>query len=407
MAPSSMTTLADAFKTLFSNKLIQDLSFKDKPLYAMIPKDHGFYGTSEKTYTRYGKPVGGASSTFANAQSGVDASKGVAFDVTRVPDYGLVHLDRESLEASEKDIGAFFDLKKDEQRLSLEHLAERIHWKLYTDKKGYIGTVGSESTTTLTLATITDGNRFEVGQEIMARSSAHSARSGSATITGVNRESGILTTDSNWTSQITGLVATDRLHIKGDYDLSISGLDAWIPSSAPGATTFFGVNRSVDTRLGGLRYDGSALLVTEAITQALYTASLYSAKGIGHCFLAPMQFAAMVSELDSKVDYVKDVARGDKGKEIASVGFEGIKFVTPHGTVKVFPDPMCQANVAWLLNLSRWAFKSLKGAPRVLSSWDVMRTRESADGFEIRNGWNGNLTCTAPGDNMRVTLAAV
>ena len=102
---SSLTTLADAFKTVFSQKAIIDESVADKPLWGMMNKATDFYGDEYKEYVRYGKPVGGASKTFSYAQANVSSSRGVAFTVTRVPDYGFVHLDRESIEAAEKDVG--------------------------------------------------------------------------------------------------------------------------------------------------------------------------------------------------------------------------------------------------------------------------------------------------------------
>ena len=53
----------------------------------------------------------------------------------------------------------------------------------------------------------------------------------------------------------------------------LSGLGAWLPSSAPGSTdSFFGVNRSSDaTRLGGIRFDGSSLPLEEALIGAAST----------------------------------------------------------------------------------------------------------------------------------------
>ena len=85
--------------------------------------------------------------------------------------------------------------------------------------------------------------------------SALRASGASITITGVDRDLGVLTFAS--TAAITGLTNADSIFANGDYTaandkLKCSGLLDWIPSTTPSATTFFGVDRSTDpTRLAG------------------------------------------------------------------------------------------------------------------------------------------------------------
>jgi len=404
MAVSNLTTMAKAFKTLYSKDKIFDLVMAERPLLGLIPKSDNFKGESIKEAIIYGYPQG-RSATFSNALAQITSSKVQAFEVTRKKDYGIVRIDNEALEASEGNEGAFFALKAKEMKNIMASLADNLWYSLYGDGTGTRAIVGAESTTSLTLATLDDVSKFEVGMEVGARQTgAGAARTGTATITAINRETGVLTSDANWTSQITSLAATDELFVAGDKDALVSGLSAWIPSSAPGATAFYGVDRSVDpVRLGGIRYNGTGKAIHEAIVQALHYGRRNRAQGITHAFIHPTKFAILALELENRVRYVREGARGDG--YVGKVSFEGIEVATPYGKVNVYPDEMCQNNVVWLLNLNTWKLRSLNGAPRLLNNFDKMlRTVQDADELELRAGYYANLCCAAPGFNIRCSI---
>lgn len=92
-------------------------------------------------------------------------------------------------------------------------------------------------------------------------------RAGYTYVTAVNRSTGTVTVNS--AAAITAFADNDYLFPRGDIDGEIKGLEAWIPAADPGATSFFGVDRSVDvTRLGGLRKDLSGKPIEEALMEA-------------------------------------------------------------------------------------------------------------------------------------------
>jgi hypothetical protein len=217
-------------------------------------------------------------------------------------------------------------------------------------------------------------------------------------VTAVDRSAGTFTLDDAYTSSGT-IAANDYIFVEGDRGLGLAGLDSWVPSSAPGATLFFGVDRSVDTnRLGGIRYDGSS----DPIEEALITgASLVAREGgkPDYAFLSYEQYAKLEKALGSKVQYV-DL------KMTAEVGFRGILINGPKGPIKVIPDQNCQGNVAWLLQLDTWKLYSLGKAVRVIDTDGLTMLRQaSSDGVEVRYGFYGNVGCRGPGFNCRVTLA--
>ena len=69
---------------------------------------------------------------------------------------------------------------------------------------------------------------------VAASTTTGSLRSGSGTITAIDRDAGTIT----YTGTITSLTANDYLFTQGDApnggaNVKVSGLAAWIPSSAP------------------------------------------------------------------------------------------------------------------------------------------------------------------------------
>ena len=89
----------------------------------------------------------------------------------------------------------------------------------------------------------------------------------------------------------------------------------------------------------------------------------------------------------------------------ASVGFTSMKVHGPSGTVDVIPDVNCQPDVAWGLQLDTWSLNSLGAAPQILDLDGSNMLREStADAYEVRCGFYGNVACSAPGWNVRIAL---
>ena len=117
-----------------------------------------------------------------------------------------------------------------------------------------------------------DVTNFEVGMEIVFSTAdgGGSVKSGSVTVNGVDRDTGILTVDAQTAIDGgTGSASDDFIFVEGDYDLKIKGLQAWLPNTTPSSSPFFGVDRTADaTRLGGIRYDGSSQPIEEALVTA-------------------------------------------------------------------------------------------------------------------------------------------
>jgi hypothetical protein len=280
---------------------------------------------------------------------------------------------------------------------------------LYRNGAGTLGAIGSIGATTattmaVTLSTSEDSVNFEPGMVIAASqydtSSARTVGT-TATVTSMDRNAGTLslTFDNIGTNAYTW-VANDVLYASGDRSgatfSKVSGLEAWVPRSAPGSTAFFGVDRTADTRLGGLRYDATSYAIDEGIMKAAIMAAREGAQ-VDHCFISYTKFADLVNILGSKVNYAD--------LKVGGIGFNSLRLYTPAGEIKVIPDRKCPQNRAFLVDLKSWKFVSLGMTPQLLN-YEGQDTiiQYNADGIELRVGYYGQLVCEAPGHNVNVLV---
>ena len=389
-----MTTFAAALKQHYTTDRIENMVYKDNPFLAMVAKYEDFGGENLKLPIKYGIPQG-RSATFADAQNNKTNTQLKAFLLTRVSDYSLASIQNETIEASKGNANAFMEAATVEIDGAIESATRSLAIALYGDGSGQIGVVGSLATTTasndtVTLATIDDITNFEVGMQLNFGTATANKE-----ISTINRDTGVILLTA-----ASGATATEAIYVDGDKDGKVSGLGAWLPSSAPSTSdSFFGVNRSSDaTRLGGIRFDGSSLPLEEALIGAASRVAREGGKP-DVCFMNYSNFADLEKALGSKVSYV-DV------KASPEIGFRGILIHGPRGPIKVIPDQNCPKNVAFMLQMDVWKLYSLGKAPKILDSDGLKFLRDSsADSVEVRVGYYAQLGCRGPGYNVRIALA--
>jgi hypothetical protein len=402
-----LTSFDAALKQHYTNDVVQMMVYKDNPFLALLAKYEDFGGRNLPIPLIYGNPQN-RSATFATAQAGVSTSKLDDFVLTRVKDYSIATIDNETLEASKGNANAFMEAATVEIDGCINSLTRSLAISLFRDSSGYVGQVNaapsnSAGTFVLQLKSVEDVTNFEIGQVILVYSakSAGTQRSSDGSdvdfpIVGVNRSTGALTVSGTYSGSGT-FAANDFIFVNGDRGLKVSGLEGWVPSSAPSATAFFGVDLSVDTRLGGLRLDGSALPIEEALINAASLAAREGSK-IDHFFMSYAKYAELEKALGSKVQYI-DL------KVNPEIGFRGIMVNGPRGPIKCIPDQNCPAASIFGVQMSTWKLYSLGKAVRVIDSDGLQMLRQSsADGVEVRYGFYGNLGCNAPGYNINISV---
>ena len=409
-SPLDVGTVTEALKEHYKPLRVQNMVYKDNPLFAMMPKYTKFGGENMPIPLIYSNPQR-RSATFATGQANTSTSALKQFVLTRAKDYSFASITGESIKATERDSDAFLRYATMEIDGALHSLTRSLAVAMYRDGSGVRGQINAEpsvaSDMVITLKNAEDITNFEVGMvvNVFSALSGGSQRTrdgsnGDFTLDAIDRDAGTLTFTGEAYDSSGTIAADEFLFVKGDRGLMVTGLEGWCPESAPAATAFFGVDRTADaTRLGGNRFDGSALPIEEALIGG---ASRVAREGGSpdHCFVDFATFANLEKALGSKVVYSEAKARD------VDIGFAGIDIRGPRGTIKVIPDQNCQPDVAWMLQMDTWSLNTLGEAPMFLDLDNDRMLRESAaDAYEVRLGYYGNVACNAPGYNCRVKLA--
>lgn len=402
----NVTAASAALKELYTDQVVQNMVYSDNPWLAMIPKNTDF-GGKYKPIPIISTTSQGRSALFATAQANQTAPLVESFLLTRTNDYSIATISNELILAAKTDKMAFINGAKLNVDAAIRAITLSLANALFRNGTGTLARISDITTGVITLTNAADVVHFEVNQVLRAATGDGSGLRATykGYVIAVNRTAGTVTvandtyggsaaTPTNWTN-------TDYLSVDGDYNAKLMGLSGWIPAAAPGATAFYGVDRSIDpTRLGGVRHDGSA----QTIEEALIDASNLVAREGGKpklCITNFASYSALEKSLGSKVQYI-DV------KGPADIGFRGMRVAGANTQIDVFPDRSCQSLTAWLLQPDTWALESLGDAPMILKYGDGMEMLRvyNADSAELRCGYYANVSCNAPGWNANVTLSA-
>lgn len=401
-----MTAANAALKELYDEQKIQSLVYKNNPFLAMIPKFTEFGGKYMPLPLVFNTSQG-RSATFANAQGNQTAAEVVSFAMTRAADYSIAQIDNQTMLASKTDKMAFINGATLVIDNAVRALTNSIATSLFRKGTGTIGTVGSISSGVITLSNAGDVVNFERNMTLQANATdGGTPRAALGYVVAVDRTAGTVTVSASALGGAagtpTGWTTSDSLLVQGDNNAKIKGLLGWLPTVAPTTgDNWFGVDRSTDpVRLAGVRYDGSA----QNIEEALVDGSLLVAREGGEpdvCIMSFASYSALEKSLGAKAQYV--TMSGP-----AEIAFPGIRINGANGQINVFPDRSCPAKTAFLLTMDTWKLYSLGDAPHIARYADglEMLRVSNADAAEVRVVSYAQLGCVAPGWNGVLTLGA-
>lgn len=391
----SWSGFSDVAKELYPDGIDEELCMKSHPLLSMVQHRTDFYHRYLHIPIRYKLAGVGASHTAAKSVTNESAGSYDAFQVTRINDYAFWRIAGEVVDAAKAGNDAvFIDSLKSEMDGCLENMGNKLGKEIYRGTSGSRAQVGSGTSSPITLKNIEDIYYFEVGQVITANDTddTTSPRSGTGTITAINEDTGVIT----YSGTITSLAVDDYLFVEGDEGAAAAGLSAWCPSSAPGATAFYGVDRSSNTtRLGGIRFDASAYAMEEVLIRARARAAR-SAHKPDYYFCNPTDLA----------DF--EVAKEGSKQLVSAREYSfGIESVRAYG-VDLVSDPDCPPGVMYALDMSAFGWASMGECPRLFNGdgLDFIRTGAGVDQYEGQMVARHNFYSDAPGKIMRIALPA-
>jgi len=406
MATLDVTSASSALKVYYTNQRMIQLTYKDCPLYAMIPKHKNFEGSTYPLPMRVTNPQG-RSATFSNAQGQKQPSNYKTFQLTRKTDYSLASITTEAILASSSNPGAFIRLATAEIDGALESLKRSIAFKLYGDGSGALGSVDTYSSANpavLQFQNPEDIVKIEVGQTLEVRSGATvrnlGAAATSALVTNVNRDTGAFTIAADNSGATATVAQGDTVNVVGDYDAAFTGLAGWVPATAPTSTPFFSVDRSVDaTRLGGVRVPSTGKPLDEALIDGARRINREGGSP-DYAFMSFDKYAALEKTLGSRIRYTSVEIAGT-----ADVTFRAIEVPGPNGVIRCMADRDCPSDRIYLLTMQSWGLYSLKEPIMIVDlDGNKMLREASADAYEVRCAFYGQLGCDHPGSNAVLTF---
>lgn len=407
-SPLTVARFNSALKVLFPEKRLQQFGMEDQPFWAYLPKQTDFGGRNAEIPIQYSPGGDGNSHTFEDAQAGKGSAKYTHFVITRKRDYKIISIDAEALEASEGDKGAYLEARKLEMEAALTHIVQQLGADLQGDGTGFIAAIaaGGIAANVITVGDA-DITHFEPGMRIQTAPSPGFAavRAGVVGwmyVGTVDYDTNTITIDPTQGGDSVaayGAAALDRIYPKGNFGLSVSGTEAWIPTTRTGlATPFNQVVRSVfPSRLAGVFFNGSTYGLAECFERA------YARARKENCHPETVwinfnRFTDLSLELGAKA--VREPVK------LGEFAYDSIAMAVGGKKVRFMADQNLPDTTALCTTRDTWGFKSLKAAPRILTrdmGTDLL-IEPAADGYEIRFGWRGELFCRRPGGNMRITL---
>lgn len=400
---------ADAMlKQMYDAPAMVDLSYSDRPFFALVNKRGGEGGNGVKVPLAIATSQGFAP-TIAQAQAVLAAQDLEAFVVTPVVLLSVARISGLTLESSMTSKQAFAKGAKMVIDAAVKRLANAVSSGLFRNGSGYIGVIGGISSGVITLTNPADVVQFELNQALQSATNANPPvlQANTAYVVGVNRSQGTVTIAASLggaPASVAGFGAGNFLLTAGTQNLQIKGLSAWLePDKDVLAIPYFGVLRSKDaTRLAGVTYDGSALSVKDAIVNALNLVAREGGKP-DYVFMNFESYTQLLQDLQSNVIYTS--LEGPQKISFSAVTFQG-----PKGQVTCVPDRDCPPKEAFLLQLDSWMLLHANEGESIFIDdngvGQVFRTVESYDGREVRVKFYGNLACNAPGYNARLLLSA-
>jgi hypothetical protein len=408
---ATIANVTQILKTLYSD-FVPMVGIGRNVAWGLIPKHTDFTGRYKSLPLQYGSMV--ASHTFGSAQTYANSGSFAEFLLTRSQDFLTPQINAELWEAADSS-GAQVAYAKRVVDTAMKRLAHRLNRNLHRNYGGAVAQITSGGNTqTITVTEPADLYAISVDDYLV--SSNTDGTSGSVDlnptrVSAIDRTAGTITTDAagSWDTAAGGFSNSDFLFPAGDFGVAGYGFGSWIPSSAPGATSFFGQDRSLDTvRLGGLRITATAADSTLENLLIRAAAECDAQGGEPDTFITnTLHIAQFMQELGNKVRITTVpamTANGPSGK----IGFSAIMLMTPYGEIRIVGDRDCPRHVGWMLTMDTWGFYGLKAAPRIFDygGGDWLRMG-SEDSLEMRCGWRGQFGCNAPGHNARVIMTAL
>lgn len=383
---------------------------EDTPFYSNVQKKEDFVGDDYVIPIQTANPQG-FGPTVADAQGAAAQGTYLRALLTRVETFGVCRIKGQALKtATTKGGGALVDLWKNEMDGCTQTFLKRMEAYGFGDGNGVLGTISSgQASTALVLTVVEDVENFDVGMPLNAVSDttlSPTIRSGSNTITALDRSTGTLTAATVWNVAISGCTSGDSLVAKGTGSVSgtpviPAGLRQWLVGGTSPAA-WKSLTRTSDTvALAGQTYDATGVPMSNALADLESLITIRGKRAGSSLWCNPRDLRQWKKSLDAKVTY----PRAKVNSQVAGVSFEAIEYDGDYGTIKMMGSPFCPRYNAFLLDESTFAMYSAGPAPMPLNLGKDSNSLvvPTDDALEVRIGQYGDYGCNCPIKSARMT----
>jgi hypothetical protein len=394
---STLTTYDALLKERYiDSDKVEKLVYPENPLFGMLEKkgDTGMMGDQMPVPFFTSLPQGQAAvlSTAQTNATNIDSDKWV---ITAGDYNASISIGDKVIEASRSNNGAFLENKVVEIDGLYEQYGENLSVYLWSNGGNSLGRVASigPGANDITLVNTMDAQNFEVGMTTRESAndgsdSAHTLLTGSTTVSGVNRATGVVTFTDR--TQYSSLAVGDYFFRSGDFGGSgsttiIKGVQAFItPSDSPAA--LWGITaatRATDPqRYAGCRVDSVSLAgkTYEERIKKLFSqmTGRFKAKAPTAVFMNPEDFEI----LDTLM-----AARGQRAlaDESTQFGYTKIDVMTTSGRVPIYCDRHCPYGTAFAFRMANHWISSMGPLIKVVNGDGLTMLRAAtANDYEFR-----------------------
>lgn len=380
---ATLDTVANILKEYYDDTDVESFLLTDSPTLAILNKRTDFKGSQMPMPFMYA-PTGGVSPSFSAAQAAKADASEEKWDLTTHDLYSLFSLDHKAVDQAKGNAAAFVDLVESRADAAMAAYKILLNKYIFGNGGGSLGVIESRTATTITLTQRSAMHAFHRNSQIQPATT--DGLSGAVindiqTVTAVDRQTRTLTVAA---ADATNYQATNQVFIRGGFGNVFRGMSAWLPGSAPSATTFFGVNRTLDSRMYGTIRTATMLGDDSSFEEALISlcADVADQGGnVNYLVMNTRLYRVLVKQLGSKVEYDKVSATRSNGEEDASISFRTVTLQGETGVVKVVADRNCPYGLVYALDTHN-------GNTGMISTGPLMKflTYEDDDSKFMRHG---------------------
>lgn len=405
---ATFANYAPALKEMVRDK-IEDCTYGASPLLALMTRKTDFYGESYRIPIQT-EAVQGSGGQFGRAQAAAAASRSVlrAFSVTHGGGYSVARVSGQLIRRGSKQ--SVIKAMEFEVENAMKTAECDLSHELYRAGYGSRGTIVYTSGTSFACTNAADVTHFKEGMRLLCSQSESGhvlVSSTPATITSVDEDSNVITTDTTlsslgWTTGYHVFRDGDRENSASPSRVVWTGLGGWNPVTTPSATAFFNVDRSTaPNRLAGGRWSPSSYSPEELLIDIIGRGTRRGGK-FTHIVCHPDFYRVVAKVMQSR----GQVPLVDVKTAKPQVGFRGINIVSPDGDVTLLSDIYCPPREVRAVNIESLQLLCA-GSPVQLADPDADNIRANdEDTYEVRFAREGQYAVTRPLDTFVAYLPA-